>query len=170
MKKRVFLSLGSNIGDKQKNLEKAIELLIENNNVDLVQTSKIYITDPMYDDDQPNYYNQTIEIKTILNPSELLGLIKVIELKLGRKMSNVRNRPRPIDIDILTVDSLIMDTPGLTLPHPNIQERKFVLRPWSDIAPDFIISRLDKTVTQLLNEIKETSESVILLDEEKLVI
>ena len=124
----------------------------------------------MYDDDQPSYYNQTIEIKTILNPSELLGLIKVIELKLGRKISNVRNRPRPIDIDILTVDNLIMDTPGLILPHPNIKERKFVLRPWSDIAPDYIVSKLDKTVIQLLNEIKEKSESVILLDEEKFVI
>ena len=170
MKKKVFLSLGSNLGDKQKNLEKGIELLIENNNIELIQTSKIYITDPMYNKDQPNYYNQVIEIKTTLNPSELLGLIKVIELKLGRKISNIKNKPRPIDIDILTIDNLIMDSPGLTLPHSNIHERKFVLKPWSDIAPNYIVSKLDKTVDQLLNEVNGKSESVILLDEEKIVI
>ena len=169
MKKKVFLSLGSNIGDKRNNLEKGKQLLIENSNVNLVRTSPIYKTEPMYNKNQESYLNQVIEVRTILNPSELLGLIKVIELRMGRKISNYKNMPRPMDIDILTVDNIIMDTPGLKLPHPHLQERKFVLEPWSNIAPDYTVPKLDKTVTELLSDVKDELATTILSSEESII-
>lgn len=169
MKYKAFLSLGSNVGDKEKNLETGLDFLTENSNVELIHSSRIYETEPMYNKNQENFYNQTIKVRTVLSPAELLGFIKLIELKSGRRISHARNMPRTLDIDILTVDDIVMNSPGLVLPHPHLKERKFVLEPWAEIAPEFEVPTLDKTVQELLNTTEDTSE-VMLLEEDKTAI
>ncbi len=165
MKHKVFLSLGSNVGDRMKNLEQGINFLTENNNVELVLTSNIYETEPMYNKDQDDYYNLIIEVRTVLSPAELLGFIKLIELKSGRRISQKRNLPRVLDIDILTIDDIVMESPGLVLPHPNIQERRFVLEPWAEIAPEFVVPAANKTVKELMIITNDNSK-VTMLEEE----
>ena len=167
MKYKAFLSLGSNIGDKEKNLETGIDFLTENNNVELINSSRIYETEPIYNKNQEKFYNQTIKIRTVLSPAELLGFIKLIELKSGRRISHDRNMPRTLDIDILTVDYIVMDSPGLVLPHPYLRERKFVLQPWAEIAPDYEVPNLNKSVQELLNTTEDISE-VMLLEVDKI--
>ena len=165
MNSNVFLSLGSNIGDKIHNLTSAIEALNENNSINILIKSNIYKTSPMYNNNQTDFYNMIIKIGTSLSPSELLGMIKFIELKLGRKTSKRRNMPRVIDIDILTFNDEELNTEVLTIPHQRLYERKFVLLPWEEIAPDYYISQLRKRVKELLRDIDDDNKIKILKKE-----
>jgi 2-amino-4-hydroxy-6-hydroxymethyldihydropteridine diphosphokinase/dihydroneopterin aldolase len=139
----VFLSLGSNMGDRKANIEKALESLKRDPRIQAVKTSSYYETSPMYVEDQPDFYNAAVMLKTGLDPFSLLGLIKGIEHDMGRKAGQKRHGPRPIDIDILYYGDRTIKSDILEIPHPLIKERKFVLMPLGEIAPDIEIEGMD---------------------------
>ena len=132
----VYLSLGTNIGNRLDNLKHALESLKEFCQV--VASSSVYETDPWGFEDQPIFYNQVVRIETGLEPLTLLRAIKKIELKMGR-IPTFQYGPRLIDIDILVYDKLMITSAELTIPHPQIKSRAFVLSPMVEIAPDLII-------------------------------
>ncbi len=144
----VFIGLGTNLGDRLANLQAAIQSLAPK--VHLSAVSPIYKTPPWGVLDQPDFLNQVIEAETELSPSELLKFLKQIEKQLGR-VASVRYGPRLIDLDILLYDELILDMPGLTIPHPQLEKRAFVLFPLANLAPDLRHPVSGKTMKQLLD-------------------
>lgn len=135
----VYLSLGSNLGDRQSYLAKALDQLAANPEVKLTAVSSLYETDPVGDKDQDSFYNCVVELKTSLPAGELLQFCQKIELELGRLRTR-RWGPRTIDIDILLYGSLKQDDPNLILPHPRMAERNFVLVPLREIKVGVIKS------------------------------
>lgn len=146
----IYLLLGSNQGDRLTNLKEARQLLNERIG-GLVRSSSLYLTAAWGDIEQPNFYNQVVEIKTGLFPAELLEHILEIELLLGRTRSE-KWGPRLIDIDILYYSDLKLDTQTLVIPHPQIQNRRFALEPLTEIAPDFVHPILMATQQELLEK------------------
>ena len=141
----VFLSLGSNMGDRGRNIRKALDLLKSDPRIDMVKVSSLYETEPMYVGDQDNFYNIAVKMKVEngMDPFGLLGLIKGIEYDMGRKSGGKRYGPRPIDVDILYYGNEKIESDILRIPHPGIAERRFVLLPLSEIAPDIRIDSMD---------------------------
>jgi 2-amino-4-hydroxy-6-hydroxymethyldihydropteridine diphosphokinase len=146
MKHLVYLGLGSNLGDRVMNLRQALEQLEPFAHV--LRTSRIYETPPWGYLDQPAFLNQVVEIETDLSPQELLGYIKGIEENMGR-VKSVLNGPRLIDLDLLFYDDLVIDLPGLAIPHPRMEGRGFVLVPLSELAPDFIHPLFKETILEM---------------------
>lgn len=132
---RVYLALGSNLGNRRENLRAALRSLPPAATV--LAESPIYETAPWGYNDQPDFLNQVILIETGLHPAGLLARLKEIEAEMGRE-ATFRNGPRLIDLDILFFGELIYDQEGLTIPHPRLGERAFVLIPLADLAPDLI--------------------------------
>jgi 2-amino-4-hydroxy-6-hydroxymethyldihydropteridine diphosphokinase len=147
-----YLGLGSNLGEREENLRHALTLL--SLKVKLKEVSSIYETEPVGYKEQPLFLNLVCRITTDLPPEELFHLIKDIETRMGRVPSKQRNLPRIIDIDILFYKDKIMDTLNLTIPHPRLQDRAFVLIPLEEIAPDLVHPRLGKSITQLANNVE----------------
>jgi 2-amino-4-hydroxy-6-hydroxymethyldihydropteridine diphosphokinase len=141
---RVFLGLGSNEGDVQANLLRAIEELKKLNGTNLEASSTFVETEPWGVTDQPCFLNAVIEIRTALNPPELLSAIKRIEGAMGRKPT-YRWGPRVIDIDILVYGHRTMVTPQLVIPHQYATQRDFVMRPLREIAPEVAAGLVDGT-------------------------
>ena len=141
---RVFLGLGSNEGDVQANLHRAIEELRKLNGTTLETCSTFVETEPWGVTDQSSFLNAVIEVRTPLKPSELLSAIKRIEGALGRKPT-YRWGPRVIDIDILVYGHRTVVTPKLVIPHPYITQRDFVIRPLREIAPEVAAGLADGT-------------------------
>ena len=148
---KVFLSLGSNIGSRLDNLTKAVGMIegLENTVIDL--ESSIYETAPLYNCDQNHFFNKVVQIKTSLNPYKLLKEMKSIEVSMGRNIKNSHNKPRIIDIDILAFHSVNIESDDLVLPHPRILERRFVLEPWNEITPEYILYGQDLSIKELHN-------------------
>jgi len=146
----IFLSLGTNLGDRAANLRSAIAMLTPA--VRVARESPIYETAPWGFEDQPNFLNMVIEAETDLAPLDLLKYLKALENELGREPT-FRYGPRLIDLDILFYDDLILQKPELTIPHPHLHERVFVLIPLADLAPNFIHPVFQKTIQQLLDSI-----------------
>ena len=132
------------------NLQKAISLLEFDPQIKTVSTSSIYETEPMYMIDQPDFLNCGTEIETDYEPVGLLNVCFDIETKLGRIRAGDKNKPRSIDIDILFFDRMIVNQNDLTIPHPYYHERKFVLRPLCEIAPEFICPVTQLTMEEVL--------------------
>ena len=144
-----YVALGSNLGDKEANLRRALELLIERG-VEIVKTSTFISTEPYGVTDQPTFLNGVCEVRTSLEPLALLHILLAIEQEMGR----VRLRhwgERNIDLDLLLYEDVVMDTPELKLPHPDMQNRDFVLLPLDEIAPEIIHPTLQKTIHELVS-------------------
>ncbi len=155
----VFLCLGSNLGNRAANLHTAIAAMAAE--IPLVQQSSIYETEPWGYTDQPAFLNQAIRGTTHLEPMDLLAFLKKIERTHGRS-ETFRFGPRIIDLDILLYDDLVMDSPVLTIPHPRLTERAFVLIPLAEIAPDWVHPVSRKTIQQLKSGVD--SSSVVLFE------
>jgi len=146
-----YIGIGSNLGNRKQNCEKAISLLTENR-ITVLKRSTMLETEPWGIKDQPKFINMAIKIDTILEPEDLLNLLKEIESAVGRTQT-FRWGPRIIDIDILLYDNLILNTNNVQIPHPGIKDRDFVLRPLAEIAPDKIHPVFRKSIKELLSEL-----------------
>lgn len=147
----IYLALGSNLGDRVGNLKSAVERLSQK--VNMKKVSSVYETEPVYYKEQPLYLNAVLSAVTELEPSELLHFVKGIESDLGRQPS-FRNAPRLIDVDILFYGSKVVQTEELTIPHPRIAERAFVLVPLAEIAPKLVHPVTHNKVSRLLAEVE----------------
>ncbi len=150
--KSAYLSLGSNLGDRKKNLESALELLAAPR-LRVVRLSPSYETEPVDCPGQPYFLNAVCEVETSLFPMMLLSHVERVERKLGRK-SKAANAPRTIDIDILLYGNVVVDCGKLIIPHARLAERRFVLAPMVDLAPDLRHPVLKKTMRDLLGAVK----------------
>ncbi len=146
---KVFLGLGSNLGNKLENLKKSITRISLNDHIEILSRSNIYESKPMYNLKQDDFLNMVVEIETNFEPFDLLKYIKNIEILLGRSLNQKHNYPRFIDIDILDYENHLINSPELTIPHPKLFERMFVLKPWSEISPNYVINN-GKTVKDLM--------------------
>jgi 2-amino-4-hydroxy-6-hydroxymethyldihydropteridine diphosphokinase len=137
---KALLALGGNVGNSRAILDRAIDLLCDGKDVRLTARSSDYRTPPWGFKYQPYFVNLAIAVETTLNPRELLARAQEIELQLGRdRVHEKRNGPRTADIDIIAYDDLVLHEPNLTLPHPRLFERGFVLIPLAEIAGDWVI-------------------------------
>lgn len=143
----IFLALGSNLGDRLANLNKAINHLPSQ--VIPLKVSLVYETPPWGYEKQPPFLNQVIHARTALSPTNLLSYLKKIEIELGRQPT-FRDGPRIIDLDILFYDQLVLDTPPLTIPHPRLSGRAFVLVPLADLDPNMRHPVTGETVREML--------------------
>lgn len=134
--RRVFLGMGSNLGDRRRHLADAVESL-----AGVVNVSPVYETDPVGGPPQEPYLNVVVELETALSPRQLLGVAHRLESAAGRVRSE-RWGPRTLDVDILLVGDLDVDDPDLIVPHPRMWERRFVLAPLADLAPELVPERL----------------------------
>lgn len=153
---KAYIGLGSNMGDKEVHLKKAIEYINDIENIEVKKESSFIVTEPWGYVDQDDFLNSVIEIETILEPSELMDVLLEIEQRLKRERT-LRWGPRTIDLDIIMYDDLISDDEKVILPHPRMHEREFVLKPLSEIAPYLMHPVLKKRIYSLLEEIQNNN-------------
>jgi dihydroneopterin aldolase/2-amino-4-hydroxy-6-hydroxymethyldihydropteridine diphosphokinase len=146
----VYISIGSNLGDREENCLKAIQLLSAAG-ISITKQSTMFETEPWGLKEQPRFINMAVEAGTGEGPYRLLEILKEIERNMGRGKTT-KWGPRIIDLDILFYDGLVIDTPELKIPHPLMHEREFVLGPLAEIAPDKVHPVLKKTVRELLRD------------------
>jgi 2-amino-4-hydroxy-6-hydroxymethyldihydropteridine diphosphokinase len=161
---KVYLGLGSNLGDREANLQTAVRRLGKHVTVDAL--SDLYETPPMGPPDQPWYLNAACGGVTALTPEKLLAFVKRVEQQTGRVPSS-RWGPRILDIDILFYGDCVYHDPELVIPHPGVHHRAFVLRPLADIAPDLIHPRLREPISALLKGCLEGSDQIRRIAERK---
>ncbi len=151
MKKKIYLSLGSNVGDRAANLRQGIERLACVGAVTAV--SSLYETEPVeVEGPQPWFLNCAVALESDLMPRQFLARILAVEHELGRRRTGVRT-PRTLDIDILLIGNAVIETPELTVPHPGMHQRRFVLAPLAEIAPELRHPVLKATVREMLDEL-----------------
>lgn len=159
MSNRIFLGLGSNLGDPQKNIYKALDLLRERSKYAAAQLSPLYKTPPLGDIEQPDFVNAVVEIYTEIEPMDLLKLCKSIENDMGREKTQ-RWGPRLIDIDILLYANQVIRQENLSIPHIGIAQRSFVLYPLSDLADDLEVPALGR-VSELKSALGKVDISLL---------
>ncbi|KAB2328822.1 2-amino-4-hydroxy-6-hydroxymethyldihydropteridine diphosphokinase [Cytobacillus depressus] len=151
---KAYIGLGSNMGERAATLKEAIANIEAVPNIQVVNTSSIYETEPVGYEDQDRFLNMVIEVRTSLNPFELLNTCLEIEKGLGRKR-DIRWGPRTIDLDILLYNQESIISEKLTVPHPRIQERAFVIIPLLDIKPDFKLPTMEVSLQDVLKRIPD---------------
>jgi 2-amino-4-hydroxy-6-hydroxymethyldihydropteridine diphosphokinase len=162
---KAYLSLGSNLGDRLRFLKEAISKIEESDNITINRISSVYETQPVGYKNQGWFLNLVIEIETSLVPQDLLQHILTVEDQMGRKRE-VKWGPRNIDIDILLYDNQVIQSNHLTVPHPRMPERRFVLLPLAEIAPKLLHPQLIKSIEELLEGCEDKSK--VWLTSEKL--
>ena len=155
--KPVFLGIGTNLGEREENLRKAIKL-IEEHIGNITEESSVYETEPWGFKSETSFFNMVLKVDTNLTPSGLLGRILMIEAMMGRLREGQGYKSRIIDIDILFFGSRIFENKVLKIPHPRIQERRFVLVPLSEFAGDLVHPVFKKSIQELLQECKDKSK------------
>jgi len=156
----VFLGLGSNTGDRNGYIESALEKLEFERKIVIQKRSAVYETEPWGIRNQNKFLNMAVKAETLLAPGELYEFIKKTESLTGRKKRE-RWHEREIDIDILFYGNLVLSNEKITIPHREVQNRKFVLIPMNEIEPDFKHPVFHKSISELLNETKDISEVTI---------
>src|SRR5678815_4948107 len=149
--KTAYLGLGSNLGDRQANLDDAVRRLASER-VTVKRRSSIWETAPRDVLDQPWFLNQVIEVETDLFPRQLFQHIQRIEREMGR-LKRIPKGPRPIDLDILLYGNAVVKSPDLEIPHPRMTERRFVLAPLAELAPDLRHPVVKRTIRELLADV-----------------
>ena len=155
-----YISVGSNIGDKIANCRAGIEGLCASGKSSVLRRSGYYRTSPVDFEDQDWFVNAVVEIETILGPQALLGEIKDIQSRAGRKADPIRFGPRILDLDIVFYNTVVIHGDGLEIPHPRMHKRRFVLRPICDIDPSIVHPVLKKDMHTLLNEIEGAEQKI----------
>ena len=153
----VYLSLGSNIGDRESNLAQATMALSINFEISDIISSSYYETEPLYNKDQPEFLNSVVKFSTTLKPFDVLDIIQKVEIMLGRPAIREKNQPRIIDIDILFHGDAVIETEELSLPHPMVSLRKFILIPFAEVEPDFQIPHSNLTIKDLIDHCSDNS-------------
>ena len=151
---RAFVGLGSNLGDREATIARALELLSGAEGVELVAVSSLRETEPWGPVEQPPYLNGAAEVTTDLPPRGLLDVLLAVERALGRERSGERWGPRTIDVDLLLYGDLTVDEAGLTVPHPRLHERRFALEPLAELAPAAVVPGRG-TAAELLAALQE---------------
>ncbi|EEG79064.1 2-amino-4-hydroxy-6-hydroxymethyldihydropteridine diphosphokinase [Dethiobacter alkaliphilus] len=152
---KAFLGLGSNLGERQKQLDFAVERLQAHPQITDLKVAKYLETEPVGYLDQDKFLNTVVELSTTLAPHELLAVAQEIE-QAAKRVRVIRWGPRTLDVDILLYDALCLDEPDLTIPHPRMREREFVLAPLAQIAPDVAIPPDGRTARQLLDQLRKS--------------
>lgn len=159
---RVFISLGSNVGDRLANIQQAVSLLSMTDKIKIVKSSSFYETEPWGNKNQTWFVNAAVALDIELSPLELLKLCQSVEMQLGRNRVNQEKwSERTIDIDILMYDNLIMSNDILSIPHPYMHKRAFVLVPMLEVKSDLVHPVFKKTISELYDEL-EYPEDVFL--------
>jgi 2-amino-4-hydroxy-6-hydroxymethyldihydropteridine diphosphokinase len=164
MKETVFIGFGSNVGDRVDFCDRAVTLLSLLPHSQLVGVSLLYEAEPVYDHAQPGegwFLNGVVQLETDITPNSLLSVLREIERSLDRDEDN-RSGPRTIDLDILFYGQRVIQEPSVVIPHPRLHQRRFVLMPLSELDPLWVHPVLQKTITQLLAEVKDRSEVRVL--------
>jgi len=151
--RRVWIGLGANLGDRLGTLERAVRWLDATSGVEVQRVSTWRDTPPM-GPPQPTYLNGVVRVLTAFSPMEMLTILRQLEVAAGR-VRTVRWGPRTLDLDLLFIEGLILETPELVLPHPGIPERRFVLEPLCELDPDFVHPVLDRPLSDLLEALTE---------------
>ena len=154
---KVYLSIGSNIGDRESNIASSIAMLGSYIEISKIRSSSFYETEPLYNEDQPAFLNIVLEIETSLTPFKLLDKIREIEKMLGREEKRVKNQPRTIDIDIVIFKDSFIDTSELQIPHPGALLRNFVLIPLAELIPNEFFPKTNVKIVDLLKKCPDTS-------------
>jgi 2-amino-4-hydroxy-6-hydroxymethyldihydropteridine diphosphokinase len=155
-----YIGLGANLGDPRRQLAEALAQLAAVEEVEVLKVSRFYLNPPLGPPDQPWYVNAAAQLRTRLEPEELLRVLRQVEENLGR-VRGERWGPRIIDLDLLLYNGVIMSGPELVLPHPEMHRRAFVLIPLAEVAPQAWHPLLEKTVAELLMEVDETARNQV---------
>ena len=167
MPHRAFIGIGTNLGDRLANYLEALERIGKLRQTRVVRQSSIYETEPVGDAVGGPFLNGAVEVETELTSEHLMQQLLAIERSMGRKRERTskvqgRYKPRIIDLDLLFFDKELIDTPKLQVPHPRLQERRFVLVPMSELAPALIHPRLNVSISELLAGLKSTQKVVLM--------
>jgi len=158
---KVFLSIGSNLGDPLQNCCRGLDTLCAEDQVTLLGRSPFYRTQPVDYLDQNWFINAALLVETSLTPFELLDKIRSVQIRMGRKSDTVRFGPRVLDLDIIFYDNLVMDTPHLVVPHPRMHKRRFVLHPICDIDPSVMHPVIGLTVREILDQLPTDNQDLV---------
>jgi 2-amino-4-hydroxy-6-hydroxymethyldihydropteridine diphosphokinase len=157
---RAVVSIGSNLGDKLAHLRCGLSLLESSGAARIIASSRFFRTRPVDFLDQDWFVNAAVLLETPLAPRPLLAALKAVERQVGRAQQAVRFGPRVLDMDIVLYDALVLESADLTIPHPRMHKRRFVLMPICDIDPDIVHPVLRKSMAVLLSEIRDPAQEV----------
>ncbi len=157
---RAVVSIGSNLGDKLAHLRRGLSLLESSGAARIIARSRFFRTRPVDFHDQDWFVNAAVLLQTQLAPRPLLAALKAVERQVGRTQQTVRFGPRVLDMDIVFYDALTLESPDLTIPHPRMHKRRFVLMPICDIDPEIVHPVLHKSMALLLSEIQDPAQEV----------